>query len=605
MTARQSVSRKGFLLVLIPVIFELVFVAGLTVALLHAEEESDRIGRAKETVQTMNGLDASIVNSLMSIVRADRHQDERSIAELDKNIAAVNASKLLLSQVDIKRSNANPEWFKRAQALCDRTIAIVQLAKQTLLDANVPRSRKLLPVRRDIYLILLELRPLKQEVLAQSKEVHALAPKQQASDMAVVYAILAFGLVANVFISIVLVAFFSRDFERRLGKISANAERLAIGRPLVERVGGNDEISDLDLILHNTETELTDARRKELSVLDNAADVIVSLDRTFHITAAGQSAEKVWQYSGEQLLGQSIFFFLTEKTAEASRLALKEIEKSGQEGNFENTVRLKDGSLKDTAWSATWSQENQNFYCVARDISERKALERLKQRFASIIGDDLNSSLSTISEGLVAMKEGDFGKLEGKAYDNVFKAEISINRLIELANDLLDLEKIESGKLTIQAKPLSAAKLCDAAIDAVEAFARGAKIELGKPAQDATVYGEERRIVQALINLLSNAIKFSPSKSSIETEISVAQQYVEISVVDHGPGIAEKDRLLIFEKFRQSKAVTDKEIKSTGLGLAIVKAIMEAHGGTAGVDSKEGEGSRFWLRFSTQPEEKK
>jgi signal transduction histidine kinase len=168
---------------------------------------------------------------------------------------------------------------------------------------------------------------------------------------------------------------------------------------------------------------------------------------------------------------------------------------------------------------------------------------------------------------------------------------------MELIGDLLDLEKLDSGKLVLQPACASAYDICSAAKDAVEHFAQRQQIKLIMPEGDAAIYGDERRLIQVVINLLSNAIKFSPRGANVSMKIAPAGNLVEISVIDQGAGIPEQDQEVIFERFRQSTSKTDSGVKGTGLGLAIVKAIGEAHNGQVGVESKLGEGSRFWMKL--------
>jgi len=117
------------------------------------------------------------------------------------------------------------------------------------------------------------------------------------------------------------------------------------------------------------------------------------------------------------------------------------------------------------------------------------------------------------------------------------------------------------------------------------------------------MFGDELRLVQAVINLLSNAIKFSPKNGTVTLAIVRSANHVELRIVDEGPGIPQEDANLIFEEFRQSATAKQSSMKSTGLGLAIVKAIAEAHGGEVGVDSEVGKGSTFWIRIPTNSED--
>jgi signal transduction histidine kinase len=187
------------------------------------------------------------------------------------------------------------------------------------------------------------------------------------------------------------------------------------------------------------------------------------------------------------------------------------------------------------------------------------------------------------------------GGLSDAAKNVLRKAEASLERLMDLIRDLLDLEKLEAGKVVLDRSAVSALDVCSAACDSVEFLARSLGVKIVKPNNDSLIFGDERRLVRVLINLISNAIKFSPRGSTVVVALKNLGAATEVTVADQGPGIPEEDRELIFEKFRQSKS--ESSVKGTGLGLAIAKLIVEGHGGVIGVNSVLQKGSTFYIRI--------
>jgi signal transduction histidine kinase len=205
---------------------------------------------------------------------------------------------------------------------------------------------------------------------------------------------------------------------------------------------------------------------------------------------------------------------------------------------------------------------------------------------------------------LALLLDGKRGPLSERVQRLLKNAQSSSQKLTNLVNELLELEKLESSALVLELTAVSASDACASAKESVEMLAKQAQVTLRGPIGDALLLADPRRIVQVLINLLSNAIKFSPPASTVTISLARNEpEHVDIRITDEGPGIPLEHQSLIFDKFQQSRAVSNVPIKSTGLGLAIVKAIVEAHYGTVGVESDGTHGSTFWIRLPLHQED--
>lgn len=235
------------------------------------------------------------------------------------------------------------------------------------------------------------------------------------------------------------------------------------------------------------------------------------------------------------------------------------------------------------------------FHDMARELA---LAEKQKQEVISMVSHDLRSPLMSLDFSLTLIGSGKYGELNEKGLKELSSAEISAKRLIRLINDLLDIEKIESGKLNVLKMPLSFHTLAEHSVDAVRALAVSKEIELVIEGSDDIEFpGDSDRLEQVIINLLGNAIKFSPNNSKVFIRGEEKNSFVEIRVIDSGPGIPAEHKKRIFERFQQISRGDGKEKEGTGLGLAISRAIVEAHGGTIGVESENGKGSSFWIRL--------
>jgi signal transduction histidine kinase/ActR/RegA family two-component response regulator len=236
---------------------------------------------------------------------------------------------------------------------------------------------------------------------------------------------------------------------------------------------------------------------------------------------------------------------------------------------------------------------------IARDISEAKKVERIKNEFVATVSHELRTPLTSIRGALGLLEGGILGALDEATLEIVRIARTNSDRLIRLVNDMLDLQKIEAGKLELAWREATVRSLVDTSVDSVRGMAEeaGVTIRVGAIA-DLYVKVDVDRMVQVLTNLLSNAAKFSPRGGEVVVRAVAAESRIRLEVVDRGPGIAPELLPRLFQKFQQLDA-SDKRAKGgTGLGLAISRAIVEELGGTIGVSSSAGEGSTFWIEIA-------
>jgi signal transduction histidine kinase/CheY-like chemotaxis protein len=238
---------------------------------------------------------------------------------------------------------------------------------------------------------------------------------------------------------------------------------------------------------------------------------------------------------------------------------------------------------------------------VARDITRQRALERLKDEFLSVVSHELRTPLTAIRGSLGLLASGKMGTLEERGQRMLEIAAQNTDRLVRLINDLLDIEKIESGKTSIEKQVVDAAGLMRGAADAVAPMAEKAGVELSVQPLAATLSADPDRIDQVLTNLLSNAIKFSTDGGHVSLGAERRAGETVFWVRDSGRGIPADKVGLIFERFLQVDSSDARQKGGTGLGLPIARRIVEQHGGEMWVDSLWGEGSTFF--FSLPDEE--
>ncbi|MEM7153542.1 MAG: ATP-binding protein [Myxococcota bacterium] len=235
---------------------------------------------------------------------------------------------------------------------------------------------------------------------------------------------------------------------------------------------------------------------------------------------------------------------------------------------------------------------------VATDVTERLRAQRMKDEFVSIVSHELRTPLTSIRGSLGLLEGGVAGELPPKASDLVRIARSNTDRLIRLINDILDLDKMEAGQVTLQRSAVPVRGLIDEVIGEMSGYAQQMEVAIAVEASHCDpVHADRDRLAQVLTNLLSNAVKFSPAGGQVVVRMETRATRVRISVVDRGPGIAASDIPKLFQKFHQLDASDARSRGGSGLGLVIAKTLVEAHHGQIGVESEVGQGSTFYFEL--------
>jgi len=238
---------------------------------------------------------------------------------------------------------------------------------------------------------------------------------------------------------------------------------------------------------------------------------------------------------------------------------------------------------------------------LEQTVARLKEVERLKNGFLSTVSHELRTPLTSIRGSLGLLASGAVGALSGEVLEIVAVAERNAVRLMALINDILDLERLDTGTIELQFAPVPVASILRRAMESLPASQQRHAFTVEAPAVSPVMWADADRIVQVVVNLLANAVKFSPPGGVVTIGVAPGENWVEFRVTDRGRGVPVAYHRAIFERFRQVETSDARERGGTGLGLAICKSIIEQHGGTIGVESEEGRGSTFWFRVATPP----
>ena len=247
-------------------------------------------------------------------------------------------------------------------------------------------------------------------------------------------------------------------------------------------------------------------------------------------------------------------------------------------------------------------QARQHGHALQQTVDRLTEAERLKKGFLSTVSHELRTPLTSIRGALGLLAAGATGALSRDALRLVEIAERNAVRLMALINDILDLDRLETGTIQLHCGLVDAESIVRRALESLPTIGQRHDVVVEAAEVSSMIWADADRIVQVLVNLLSNAVKFSASGGVVTIGVALKDEWLEFRVTDRGRGVPAAQHLAIFERFHQVEMSDAREKGGAGLGLAICKSIVEQHGGSIGVESTAGNGSTFWFRVRTAPE---
>jgi PAS domain S-box-containing protein len=347
------------------------------------------------------------------------------------------------------------------------------------------------------------------------------------------------------------------------------------------------------------------SRQNEL-ILQSAAEGIYGLDPQGYTLFLNPSAARMLGRTADDVIGRPFEAVLGMGAAEAGGDGVNPVRATlgsgvGREVK-DAAFRRPDGSSFPVEYSSTPIVEDGQItgaVVTFRDVTERREVERMKDEFVSVVSHELRTPLTSIRGSLGLLAAGKLGEVPEKGRRMLEIAVQNTDRLVRLINDILDIERIESGTVTMELKSVDASDLVHQSVDVMAAMAEKAGVRLYAWADRQPLEADPDRILQVLTNLLSNAIKFSPPESEVSLTTEAGEGEVVFRVRDAGRGIPPDRLESIFERFSQVDSSDAREKGGTGLGLAICRSIVQQHGGRIWVESTPGEGSTFTFTLPT------
>jgi PAS domain S-box-containing protein len=372
-----------------------------------------------------------------------------------------------------------------------------------------------------------------------------------------------------------------------------------------------EDYSVLNQRLERQLVDLEDARRqveasgRKLALFAERAPIaVLELDGHGTMVQVNHAAEILFGYAAAELIGRNVKQLVhPQQHAEVDAMWARMIATREPVLGVRTTNPRRDGVELACEWAVTplVNAEGTIVAVIAQgqDVTAQLEAERMKKEFTSTLSHELRTPLTSIIGSLQLINSGVLGDVDKDIGELTMVAERNGQRLLDLINDILDIEKIESGKFNLSPERFSLDGLVREAVVLNKAFGERFKVSFNAagslPARE--VLADRKRVLQVMTNLLSNAAKFSPEGGTIDIDMEDIGANVRVAVHDRGPGIPEAFRARIFGRFAQADSTSARQKGGTGLGLAICKRLIELMQGRIGFDDRPGGGSSFWFEL--------
>jgi PAS domain S-box-containing protein len=361
----------------------------------------------------------------------------------------------------------------------------------------------------------------------------------------------------------------------------------------------------IDAIAH--ENKLRDSQQRLTLHLQRTPIAVIEWNNDLDITEWNEAAQKIFGYSRDEALGKNGIELLVPKYVHERVKTIRSQLQSDEGGLYSiNENITKDGRTILCEWFNTPLVDKNGdvigIASLAQDVTERMRIDQMKRDFVSIVSHELRTPLTAIRGALGLILGGATGKAPEKMNELIKIADANTHRLLHIINDILDIDKIESGLLEYQFDDIPVMPLLEKAVANNNSYAQQYDVKLKITQQlDACINADGNRIMQVLDNLVSNAIKFSPKGGEVELSVTHHKNNIRISVHDYGPGIPKNFQDKLFDKFTQADFSNTRGASGAGLGLNIAKAVVEHHNGEIGFKTGTKEGTTFYFDLPERP----
>lgn len=583
----MPVAKKLLLLVLIPCLLQVFFVCLLAGFISMAQKDLESIEHQRDALVALKATAGVAVMALMKIQDHRKSTQEDAQLELKKLDQAFHSETGDLNGLDAAKFPELKEIIQDAKLMQSEMQTLLMQAQQNM---NTTRNGKRIKRNRLVDRTLLVSAILNSQSIAKRivaseasfkiSDVERVNTIQKNLNLAI-FAVLGI----NALITVIFVSLFTRDVAGRLKLVADNTHKLAQPGKALVPCPGTDEIAAIDAELREVAAKLEDFRRQQLSILDNAVDVVFTIDDKLKLQALNNASREKWGVAPDELLGRNFLSLLAKESRESVGEEINKFlaERSRQAQRSQMELRLEAVVLLPTSESRTFDitfsklPDASGLTGVARDVTQEKAVAALKERLLAIVSHDLRTPLASLSITLSVQVEGK--RIADKDLNSQLAAiDKDVQKVMDLTHQLLKMEKQETELADISFDRVKAYNVWLTVKSEILPLCKERSIALTGPDCDAEIWGNEVKLVESVTLAAKTILSFCADKSNLRFEIQTADSGTTVICLsvdklaqDQGSPASVVERL---------RSLDDENIfDSDNLSLSIARAIVKRHGG--------------------------
>jgi PAS domain S-box-containing protein len=525
-----NIGQKCVLMISAPVVLELILVGGLLVLLQQAEQDFDRQERSKELLMHIHEVATNIGSYFLGPLLSEQAPDlesARAIRGLRETLERADSTRKAFKETRPELRSLL-DGFDRC---ADASIELSKKAEAIFLDAKVTSEDRGKFMRKELYEVLSEVHPVITELLRHEQALQSSIPEDLARRQTLILYLLAGCTLASVGVSALIARTFETEISRRLHTLGQRATMVALELPLPEQASGKhqDELSELDAAIRQASEDLNQYKRRELALAEFSADALCVLDAEFQLLRVSPAGMKIWWMHSAQMRNRSVLDFLAEADMTRTRQAFEKA-KTQPVVQVESKALRTDGALVPLLWSATWNEEEQRYYAVAHDRSEKESLEAMKRRVVSMISHDVRAPMASMLMNFESLEAGVKGPLPEDTLQTLRQCRHELSDAMWLVESVLELEKLRAGETQIN---IACASLADVGMQALARLAdvaEAAGVKLPVLDFDFAIAADEEKAATAVAHILHSLI--TSCQPGDEITITLSDGVLRIAVLD-------------------------------------------------------------------------
>lgn len=593
----MRVVHKGLLIVAVPLVLELLVLLFSGILLIETDKAHHTEAKNRILSETAFRLLNTELNALLMVLKTWQNRDTDEKIGIEKLYFKTSElqSVMTVTEPDSKKASKAKKVFLQTSIDTMKDLKYVgDLADEGFTLMNFMKleqiQRDTLGGMSEISSRFLQLHAELNKQLKLAQDRMKLLERLQLTGSVITF-------IMTGAVAVILIYYYKRTFVKPILTIRSNIESYSENRPISPRLRSSDEIGQFDEAFHQMIAQLKQSSEREQSLFENSSDMIGILNRDLTFQKINFALTRITGYSRDEVINKSVKTLFTDN-------AYEKLESLARAQSFECELQTKSSSGQpiNMVWSFAWIETLGEWCFIARDVSEEKKVARLKEEFLKLIANDLQHPLESISEEYQQLSLGTYGDLPEQAVSRVRTAIRTLNRMVSLVGELLQLERLNGETESPNKQEHLVKGLLETATHDLSALAQQKRVHISVECDSSLhCHVDADKIIRVLVNFLSNAIKFSNAEQTIEIKAySIKKESVatiRFEVVDHGPGMNEESAAKLFKAYAQLDAKHGKRGEGTGLGLVISQRLVEQHGGIIGVKSTLGKGSIFWFEL--------